>query len=102
MKKLIKNIIDFFLYLKNFRTILRLKKINKKLHKTIEDREVDRIILKGQIIRSVRKFLNIDAKSIYIPKDYKNKTEIKEKVLAEFGEDMNKLSIRINDNLELV
>jgi hypothetical protein len=86
-----------FLYLRNFRTINKFKTINTKLHKTIEDREVDRIILKGQIIKMVRKYLNIGAKSDSITN--RNTTEIR-RVLAEFGEQMNKLGIRINAKLD--
>lgn len=97
------NKIAFFLnYLRNFRTINQFKKINNQLHKTIADREVDRIILKGQIIKMVRKYLNIGAKSEYIPIDNRNNTEIRERVLAEFGEQMTKLDIRINAKLELI
>ena len=63
---------------------------------------MDRIILKGRIIEMTRKYLRVDANSKYIPKDYRNTTEIRERVLAEFGEPMEKLGIRINTNLEFV
>ena len=102
MKKVLVRISQFFNYLFNFRTIHRFKKINAKLEKSLEDREVDRIILKGNIIQMVRKYLRINANSKYIPKERRNNTEIRERVLAEFGEQMNKLGIRINDKLELV
>lgn len=102
MKKVVAKIKDVLNYLFNFRTINRFKKINKTLEKKLEDREVDRIILKGNIIKMVRKYLRVDARSKYIPKDYRNKTEIRERVLAEFGEQMNALGIRINDKLELI
>lgn len=102
MKKVVAKIKDVLNYLFNFRTINRFKKINNTLEKKLEDREVDRIILKGNIIKMVRKYLRVDARSKYIPKDYRNKTEIRERVLAEFGEQMNTLGIRINDKLELI
>jgi DUF1009 family protein len=101
MKSLFNKIALFFNYLLNFRTIIKFKKINKKLYKTIEDREVDRIILKGNIIKMVRKFLRVDAHSKFIPKESRNNTEIRERVLAEFGEQMDNLGIRINHKLEL-
>ncbi|MBW4362489.1 hypothetical protein [Flavobacterium taihuense] len=101
MKSLFKLFANLFNYLRNFRTIRKFEKINIKLHKTIEDREVDRIILKGNIIKMVRKYLRIDAKSKYIPKESRNNTEIRERILAEFGEQMDKLGIRINNKLEL-
>jgi protoheme ferro-lyase len=102
MKSLLKKIAFFLNYLRNFRTINKFKSINTKLQTTIEEREVDRIILKGQIIKMVRKYLNIGAKSDFIPITNRNRTEIRERVLAEFGEQMNKLGIRINAKLELV
>ena len=101
MKYLFNKIAFFFNYLRNFRTINRFKKINNKLHKTIEDREVDRIILKGQIIKMVRKYLNIGANSKFIPIDNRNTTEIRERIIAEFGAQMAKLDIKINAKLEL-
>jgi DUF1009 family protein len=97
-----KSIIRLVTYLFNFRKINLFKKVNKKLYKTIEDREVDRIILKGQIIKMTKKFIRIDANSKFIPKDYRNTTEIRERILGEFGEKMNTLGIKINSKLEFV
>jgi RNase P/RNase MRP subunit p29 len=97
-----KKIQAFFYFLFNFKKINLFKKVNKKLYKTIEDREVDRIILKGQIIKMTRKFLRIDANSKFIPKDHKNTTEIRERILGEFGEQMSLLGVRINSKLEFV
>jgi RNase P/RNase MRP subunit p29 len=97
-----KKIQAFFYFLFNLKKINLFKKVNKKLYKTIEDREVDRIILKGQIIKMTRKFLRIDANSKFIPKDYRNTTEIRERILGEFGEQMNLLGVRINSKLEFV
>lgn len=102
MKSLFIKISLFFNYLWNYRTINRFEKINTKLHQTIKDREVDRIILKGNIIKMCRKYLRVDANSLYIPKDNRNHTEIRERVLAEFGDQMQTLGIKINDKLELV
>lgn len=100
--KLFAKINRFFSYLFNFRKIQTFKKINQKLDQKITEREVDRIILKGQIIDMVRKYLRVDAKSKYIPRESRNNTEIKQRILAEFGEAMQKLGIRINDKLELI
>ena len=94
-----KRIIAFFSYLFNFRKINLFRKVNKKLTKTIEDREVDRIILKGKIIKMTRKFLNYGGKSDFIPVTNKNTTEIRERILAEYGEEMNKLGVAINQKL---
>lgn len=102
MKKIISKIAHFFNYLKNFKTINTFKKANVTLDAKLREREVDRIILKGNIIKMVRKYLRIDARSKYIPRDNKNNTEIKERILAEFGLQMNDLNVRINDKLELI
>ena len=95
-----KRIIAFFSYLFNFRKINLFRKVNKKLVKTIEDREVDRIILKENIIKMTRKFLNYGGKSEFIPVTNKNTTEIRERILAEYGEKMHLLGISINQKLE--
>jgi hypothetical protein len=102
MKRIFKKITQLFNYLWNFRTITKFKKINTKLETAIQDREVDRIILKGNIIKMVRKYLRIEADSKYIPKESRNHTEIRERILAEFGEQMQVLEIKINHKLELL
>lgn len=102
MKKIISKIAHFFDYLKNYKKINTFKKANVKLDSKLREREVDKIILKGNIIKMVRKYLRIDAKSKFIPRDNKNNTEIKERILAEFGTQMEKLNVRINDKLELI
>lgn len=77
------------------------KKVNVKLDTALREREVDKIILKGKILKMLRKYLRVDAKSEYIPKDRRNYTEIRERILAEFGSEMAKVNLAINDNLEL-
>ncbi len=101
MKRIISKIAYLFKYLLNFKTIRKFEKINCKLDETLRARKVDQIILKGNIIKMVKKYLRVDAKSKYIPKDNKNNAEIRERILAEFGEQMAYLNIRINDKLEL-
>ena len=101
MKKIFNKIAYFFTYLFNFRKFNLLDKVNAKIEKHIKERNVDRIILKGQIIKMVRVYLRVDANSEYIPKDHKNNAEIRERILAEFGDRMNKLGVKINANLEL-
>ena len=102
MKNLLKKIAYWFNYLINIKTILSFKKINKKLEKAVSDQEVDRIILKGNILKMVKKYLRVDADSKYIPKERRNKTEIRERVLAEFGEQMKKLNVKITAKLDLI
>jgi hypothetical protein len=102
MKNLFKKLAFWFNYLINFRKIKRFKQINQKLEKAVTDQEVDKIILKGKIIKMVRKYLRINANSKYIPKERRNNTEIRERILAEFGEQMQKMGIKINSKLELI
>lgn len=101
MKSLFKKIASFFNYLWNFRTILRFRKINKKLYKTIEDREVDRIILKGKILQMVKQYIAINTSSEFIPPWIKSNAEIKEEILIKFGDEMKHLDVKIYNNLKL-
>lgn len=101
MKRLILKITLFFNFIWNIRTILRFRKINNTLYKTIEDREVDRIILKGKIVKMVKEYIAINTSSEFIPPWCKSNAEIKEEILIKFGEDMKKLDVKIYNNLKL-
>lgn len=102
MKKLRITIINLFNYVKNYRKNKFYDKVNKKLEKAVEDQVVEKIILKGEILKMCRKYLRTDANSKYIPKERRNKTEIRLRILSEFGERMNKYNVRITDDLELI
>lgn len=101
MKSLFNKIAIFFNYLWNFRTIRKFGKINKKLYKTLEDREVDRIILKGKILQMVKEFIAINTSSKFIPPWYKSDAEIREEVLIKYGDEMKQLDIKLYRNLKL-
>ena len=101
MKSLFNKIALFFSFLWNIRTNLNFKRINKKLYKTIEDREVDRIILKGKIIKMVKEYIAINTSSEFIPPWIKSKAEIKEEIIIKYGDEMKQLGIKIYDNLKL-
>jgi hypothetical protein len=101
MKSLINKIVLFFKSIWNFRFYLKFRKINKKLYKTIEDREVDRIILKGQILKMVKEFIAINTSSEFIPPWYKSNAEIREEVLIKYGEEMKHLDVKLYHNLKL-
>ena len=101
MKSLFKSIGNFFNYLFNFQTIRRFDKINKKLYKTLEDREVDRIILKGNILKMVKEYIAINTSSEFIPPWYKSNAEIREEVLIKYGDEMKHLDVKIYRNLKL-
>ena len=95
LKKIYRSITGYF-------KTKKFKKINTILQEKVDEIEVDKIILKGRIVKMVRHYLNIDADSKYIPKTRRNHTEIRERIMAEFGQEMSKTGVRINDKLELV
>ena len=101
MKSLLNKIASFFKFIWNLRKILRFRKINKKLYKTIEDREVDRIILKGNIIKMIKEYIAINTSSEFIPPWYKSNAEIREEVLHKYGEQMKLLEVKLYHNLKL-
>jgi len=101
MKSLFLKIGTFLNIIWNIRKILRFRKINKKLGKKIQDREVDRIILKGQILKEVKIYNEINTKSKFIPPWYKSKAEMREYIIANFGKNMELLDVKINHNLKL-
>jgi hypothetical protein len=96
-----------FLKIKHFLNLIFNKKyrlftnVNRKIYKSIHDREVDRIILKGKIIEMVREYIAINTSSEFIPPWIKSNAEIKEEILHKYGEDMKHLNIKIYDNLKL-
>jgi hypothetical protein len=98
MKALIAKIIFFF---SSFFKNRQFRRINKKLYKTIEDREVERIILKGRIVKMVKEYIAINTSSEFIPPWYKSNAEIREEVLIKYGEEMKQLDIKIYSNLKL-
>jgi hypothetical protein len=101
MTFLFKKIAFFFNFLFNIRKILQFRKINKKLGKKIQDREVDRIILKGQILKEVKIYNQVNTTSKFIPPWYKSKAEMREYIIANFGKKMELLDVKINHNLKL-
>lgn len=101
MKSLFKKIALFINYLWNIRTINTFRKINRKLYKTIEDREVDRIILKGKIIQMVKEYIPVNTSSEFIPPWIKSNAEIREEILLKFGDQMKQLDVKIYKNLKL-
>lgn len=98
MKSLFLKIILFFsAFFKN----RKFRRINKKLYKTIEDREVDRIILKGRIVKMVKEYIAINTSSEFIPPWIKSNAEIREEVLLKYGDEMKHLDIKLYHNLKL-
>lgn len=98
MKSLFQKI---FLFFSAFFKNRQFRRINKKLYKTLEDREVDRIILKGRIVKMVKEYIAINTSSEFIPPWIKSNAEIREEVLLKYGEEMKQLDIKIYNNLKL-
>lgn len=98
MKSIFLKIILFFSsFLKN----RQFRRINRKLYKTLEDREVDRIILKGRIVKMVKQYIAINTSSDFIPPWIKSNAEIKEEILIKYGDEMKQLNVKIYNNLKL-
>lgn len=100
LKKL-NSIGKFFHRLWYFRKYRQFAGFEKRLGKAVTDQEVDRFILKSEILKYMGKYLHVNARSKYIPKDRKNKEECRQQVLGVFGDRMKSLGITINDKLEL-
>ena len=101
MKNIKLQLVKFLYQIWYFRRRKKLSGFNKKLQQAVTDQEVDRIILKHQIVRYMRKYLKVDARSKFIPKDNKSREESRQQVLGRFGDQMEKLGITINDQLQL-
>lgn len=102
MKKLLIQLKKIYRSITGYFKTKKFEKINAILQDKVDEIEVDKIILKGRIVKMVERYLNIDADSKYIPKTRRNNTEIRERIIAEFGQEMSKTGVRINDKLELV
>jgi len=92
------SILSFF---KNRKKNKTFTKINKKLATKLKDREVERIILKGKILKMVKEYIAINTSSKFIPPWYKSNAEIREEILNKYGEEMKVLEIKIYHNLKL-
>jgi hypothetical protein len=101
MKNIKLQLVKFLYQIWNFRKYRKLEGFNKKLQQAVSDQEIDRIILKHQIVRYMRKYLKVDANSKFIPADNKNREECRQQVMGRFGKQMQKLNITINSKLEL-
>lgn len=88
-------------FFKNRKKNKTFTKINQKLEKKLNDREVDRIILKGKILKMVKEYIPINTSSEFIPPWYKSKAEIREEILIKYGDEMKQLEVKIYHNLKL-
>lgn len=98
----------FFHLVWNWRKYRKFKGFEKKLEavllkkdKVQMDREVDQIILKHQIIKHMKKFMKVNARSKYIPWDAKSKEICRQEIMGIFGERMLKLGVGLKQDLTL-
>lgn len=98
MKKILLNIFYFFT---QFFKRNKFKRFEKSLEDAIIDKEAHQIILMRQIKKEILK-LWPQGRSKYIPLSYPQRMEIKAKIYSQFGKQMQKLHIKINDNLHFV
>ena len=101
MKKLGTVLLQLFYRFWYFRKYIKFNGFHKRLNKAVTDQEVDRIILKIQIKKYMRKYLKVDANSKYIPRDVKSDEESRQQVIGRFGDEMKRVGITINEKLEL-
>nr|WP_317631401.1 hypothetical protein [uncultured Flavobacterium sp.] len=78
-----------------------LESASTKIHSIERDTVVERFVLKGRILRMVKKFTNANAKSKFIKGKIKNNAEIHQRVLAEFGNEMIELGLILTPDLVL-
>ncbi|MES2487120.1 MAG: hypothetical protein V4581_14380, partial [Bacteroidota bacterium] len=96
----------FFHLVWNWRKYRKFKGFEKKLEvvllkqeKERMDREVDQIILKHEIVKHMKMFMKVNARSRYIPRNPKSKEICRQEVFGIFGERMAKLGIGLKQDL---
>ena len=78
----------------------KLEKINKHLEKAAKEVEVDRMVLKQQIIDFVYLHYNVRSNSNYIPQKGVNRVKLYRSVQNKFGDQMQELSLELNKQLK--
>ena len=105
MQKLINYVIKQFYLLFNYKKYRQFDDFDKRLQAAIikeqRDREVNQLVLKHEIIKYMRRYMKIDARSRYIPRDNKSRIECIHQVNLLFGDDMLKYGVGIKEDLTL-
>lgn len=99
--KIIQAFIKFFKKLiENYKT----KRLIKKLQPIANNKQKERTQLRFKVANYIRKFAKMDKdnQSLYIPLDWKTKQLIKYNVEKEFGQEMSKLNVKLNNKLQVV
>jgi hypothetical protein len=99
--KYIKQILTFFA---NLYQSYKIYKLTKKVTKAATNQRKKRIALRYEIAKYIKKFAKLDKdnRSLYIPLDFKTKQLIKFNVEKEFGEEMTKFNVKLNNKLQVV
>ncbi|MFD2824809.1 hypothetical protein ACFS5M_14090 [Lacinutrix iliipiscaria] len=92
--KLIKWIINFF---KKIKRRFIIAKAYVKMQGAFKKQLSARKALRKDVNSFLKDFFGIDANSKYIPKDYKNKEEVRIAVTTKFEERMNNLNLSYTD-----
>ena len=87
---MIKAIIKFFQRLKRRWFLARQA---KALQKVVDQMVEDRKALRRDINKFLRKYFGVDARSKFIPADFKNPEEVKLAILDKFSPKMNELNV---------
>ena len=91
---MIKAIINFFKKLISRYKAARLyAKAKPQMEKALNQQIKERKQLRVDINIFLKKYFGIDANSKYIPKDYKNKEEVKVAIVDKFGKKMDSLNV---------
>ncbi len=85
-----KKIIKFFQRIKR-RWFLA--KQSKALQPVVDKMIADRKLLRSDINKFLRKFFGVDARSKFIPADFKNKEEVKVAIMDKFSPRMDALNV---------
>jgi hypothetical protein len=105
MKNPLKALKNLYLKLRYYRKNKLFDGFDKRLQAAIvkenRDREINQIVLKHSIVKYMKKFLRVDARSKYIPWDRKSKEICRHQVELVFGEQMEKYGVLLKEDMTL-
>lgn len=101
MKKLLQCIQLFFYKLWNIRKVLKFRGFEKKLEEAVKDKQANQVTLMREISAKMKSFYP-KGRSRFIPLSIKQRNEIRAAIYNQFGQQMSKLNIKINDKLQFV
>lgn len=99
--KLIKKFIKYF---KTMWSNYKLNRLNKKLNKVAHKKTKERLQLRYDISMYIRKLRNMDKDDVskYIPWNEETKAKVRYNVEKKFGEQMQKLNVKLNKKMQIV